>query len=93
MYYVVQVGPFYPPHHEADVLIPVTGDGDVNRIKRWFRSNALDMQVLRLDNDKDVVDLAKADQLIMTLADLATSGEGVLRNITPNGKADATGDT
>jgi hypothetical protein len=77
MKYIVQVRPFLHPHHEADVLIPVFDDDDVNRLERWFRHNCLDTKVHRLDDDDDVVDLAAADQLVMTLADLSASGEAV----------------
>ena len=38
MHFVVRVRPFCHPHHEADVLIPVTDAEDVDRLTRWFVS-------------------------------------------------------
>ena len=64
MKYVVQVRPFPHPHHEADVLIPVFEDDDVDRLVRWFQHNCLDTKVHRLDDNDDVVNLAAADQLV-----------------------------
>ena len=68
--------------------IPVSNDNDddVDRLERWFRHNALDTKIHRLDDNNGVVDLAAADQLIMTLADLAASGEAVLQTAIQNGK-------
>ena len=86
MQFVVQVRPYLHPHHEADVLIQVFNDDDVDRLVRWFDHNRLETIVHRLDDDDDVVDLAAADQLIMTLADLSVSGETVLRTAIQNGE-------
>ena len=86
MKFVVQVRPYPRPHHEANVLIQVFDDDDVNRLVRWFDHNCLETNVHRLDDDDDVVDLAAADQLIMTLADLSVSGETVLRTAIQNGE-------
>ena len=78
MQYIVQVRPFSPPHHEADVLIPVSDVDNANCLERWFCHNALDTKVHRVDDDNDVADLASANQLFMMLANLAASGEAVL---------------
>ena len=86
MQFVVQVRPYPRPHHEADVLIPVFHDDDVDRLVRWFEHNNLDTVVHRLGDDDDVSELAAADQLIMTLADLSVSGEAVLRTAIQNGE-------
>ena len=86
IHYVVRVRLFRPPHHKANVLIPVTREDDVNCLERWFWSNTLDTNVHCLDNDDDVVDLVAIDQLIMLLDNLATSGEEVLHNSISNSK-------
>ena len=86
MKYFVQVCPFPHPHHEANVLIPVFEDDDVDRLVRWFQHNCLDTKVHRLDDDDAVADLAAADQLVMTLVDLSVSGEAVLRTAIQNGE-------
>ena len=86
MQFVVQVRPYPHPHHEADVLIQVFHDDDVDRLKRWFRHNGLDTKVHCLDNDDDVVNLAAANQLVMTLANLLASGEAVLRTAIQSGE-------
>ena len=85
MHYVIRVSPFHSPHHKVNVLIPVTGGNSVDHPEHWFRPNALDTQVFCLDNDKDILNLAKDNQLIMMLDKLSTSGEEVLRNTIPNG--------
>ena len=79
MQFVVQVHPYPHPHREADVLIQVFHDNDVDRLVCWFDHNTLDTIVHCLGKDDDVVNLAAADQLIMTLANLSVSGEAVLR--------------
>ena len=86
MKYIVQVRPFLHPHHEADVLIPVFDDDDVDRLVQWFKHNCLDTKVHRLDDDDNVVDLAAAGQLVMMLADLSISGEAVLQTAIQNGE-------
>ena len=86
MQYIVQVRLFLHPHHEADVLIPVFDDNDVDRLERWFRHNGLDTKVHRLNDGDNVVNLAADDQLVMTLADLSASWEAVLRTAIQNGE-------
>ena len=86
MQYIVQVRPFPPPHHGANVLIHVSDNDVVDRLERWFRHNALDTKVRRLDDNDDVVDLAAANQLIMTLANLAAPKEAILRTAIQNGE-------
>ena len=86
MKYVVQVRPFPHPHHEADVLIPVFEDDDVDRLVRWFQHNCLHTKVHHLDDNDDVVNLAAANQLVTTLADLSVSGEAVLQMTIQHGE-------
>ena len=87
MKFVVQVRPYPRPHHEANVLIQVFDDDDVNRLVRWFDHNCLETNVHRLDDDDDVVDLAAADQLIMTLAN-PDEPPGYTRSIAQAGEGD-----
>ena len=86
MKYIVQVRPFLHLHNEADVIIPVFDSNDINRLVRWFKHNCLDTKVHGLDDEDNDVNLAAADKLVMTLADLFASGEAVLQTAIQNGE-------
>ena len=89
MRFVVQVRPFRHPHHEADVLIPVSDPADVDRLTRWFVSQGKETETVRLDteHDRDAFRrLQTADQLVMSLEDLRASGHKVLRCAIENGE-------
>ena len=88
MRFVVRVRPFRHPHHEADVLIPVSDLSDVDRLTRWFVSQGKETESVRLDDrDRDAFRrIRTADQLVMSLEDLRASSCEVLRVAINNGE-------